>query len=633
MGDDERALRQSLDGVRDGLERLLAASIAHAARAEPGEPAAPAPVPPRLAQLATALGLDAFEQHVVLLAAGCELDGRIAELVAELHGDPDAGRPTFGLALLALDGATHKAATPAGPLRYWRLVEPGAGPVLRAPLELDERVLDQLLGVEHLDERLAGLVQPWAGHGEALTPPQETAAADLRQAWRAPEAPVVHLQAPTDEEARGVAVTACAHDGLRLCRIDGADVPEDVTARTALARLWDREAALGEVALLVEHAELRPAARLADALHGPVVVLAATGPDIARRPLRTVHVAPSTPQQRRALWSGALGDRAAALNGTLDTVAAQFDLPPSRIREAVARAGALAGGDDDAIARELWATSRAAARVRLDDLAERLEPSATWEDLVLPSAQLDTLHEIAAHVRRRPVVHHDWGFAVPGARGLGVAALFAGASGTGKTMAAEVLAAELQLDLFRIDLSGVVSKYVGETEKNLRRVFAAAEAGGAILLFDEADALFGKRSEVRDSHDRYANIEVSYLLQRMEAYRGLAVLTTNMQEAIDPGFLRRLRFVVGFPFPDAAQRETIWRRIFPPGVPVDDLDPQRLAALSVAGGSIRSIALGAAFLAADEGRAVAMRHVERAARSEFAKLERPFPGLDREAPR
>jgi SpoVK/Ycf46/Vps4 family AAA+-type ATPase len=225
-------------------------------------------------------------------------------------------------------------------------------------------------------------------------------------------------------------------------------------------------------------------------------------------------------------------------------------------------------------------------------------------------------------MRQRSRVYEEWGFGDSAVRGLGISALFAGPSGTGKTMAAEVLARELCLDLYCIDLSQVVSKYIGETEKNLRCVFDAAEGGGAILLFDEADALFGKRSEVRDSHDRYANIEVSYLLQRMETYRGLAILTTNLKNALDPAFLRRLRFVVTFPFPDAAERAEIWRRAFPARTPTERLDQARLARLNIAGGNIRNIALHAAFLAADAGQPVGMAHVLRAARGEYVKLEK-----------
>jgi vesicle-fusing ATPase len=207
-------------------------------------------------------------------------------------------------------------------------------------------------------------------------------------------------------------------------------------------------------------------------------------------------------------------------------------------------------------------------------------------------------------------------------------ALFAGPSGTGKTMAAEVLANELQLDLYRIDLSQVVSKYIGETEKNLNRIFGAAEANGAILLFDEADALFGKRSEVKDSHDRYANVEISYLLQRMEAYRGPAILTTNFRSSLDLAFLRRLRFVVEFPFPDAKQRAAIWERIFPQQTPLSEVDSDRLARLALAGGAIRTIAINAAYSAAEEGTAVAQRHILAAARREYAKLDKPITAAE-----
>jgi SpoVK/Ycf46/Vps4 family AAA+-type ATPase len=276
------------------------------------------------------------------------------------------------------------------------------------------------------------------------------------------------------------------------------------------------------------------------------------------------------------------------------------------------------------LAAALWDACRVQARPRLDGLAQRIEPSATWDDLVLPGQQKQLLGQIALHVRQRTKVYQSWGFASKGSRGLGISALFAGPSGTGKTMAGEVLANELRLDLYRIDLSQVVSKYIGETEKNLRRVFDAADEGTAILLFDEADALFGKRSEVKDSHDRYANIEVSYLLQRMEAYRGLAILTTNRRNALDAAFLRRIRFVVEFPFPEATQRAEIWRRVFPEQTPTEGLRIDRLARLNAAGGHIRNIAMGAAFLAADGDEPVRMSHLLCAARSEFAKLERPL---------
>ncbi|MGH9586172.1 MAG: ATP-binding protein, partial [Acidobacteriaceae bacterium] len=308
---------------------------------------------------------------------------------------------------------------------------------------------------------------------------------------------------------------------------------------------------------------------------------------------------------------------AASLNGFLDNLAEQFHLSARTIHAT----GSINGSARPA---QLWNACRALARPRLEDLAQRIVPNAAWDDLILPETQKSILHQIAGQVSTRMKVHETWGFSAKTRRGLGISALFAGESGTGKTLAAEVLAAELGLDLYRIDLSAVVSKYIGETEKNLRQVFDAAEEGGVLLLFDEADALFGKRGDVKDSHDRYANIEVGYLLQRMEAYQGLAVLTTNLKSSIDRAFQRRLRFIVSFPFPDAQQREAIWSRTFPAATPTHNLNPALLAQLKVPGGEIRNIALNATFLAAKATQPVDMSHLLEASRLEAQKIERPI---------
>jgi SpoVK/Ycf46/Vps4 family AAA+-type ATPase len=343
----------------------------------------------------------------------------------------------------------------------------------------------------------------------------------------------------------------------------------------------------------------------------------------------SLELEPPSLAEQEQLWRQALSalPLAVDLNGHIESLAMQFPLSGAAIERVCARLlvepERLALPTDE-LARQLWNACRLQARPALDDLAQRLAPSARWEQLVLPEEQRRLLQEIVAHVRQRVTVYERWGFGHQGARGLGISALFAGGSGTGKTLAAEVLAHELGLDLYRIDLSAVVSKYIGETEKNLRRIFDAAEEGGAVLLFDEADALFGKRSEVKDSHDRYANIEVGYLLQRMETYRGLAILTTNLKHALDPALLRRLRFILHFPFPDVAMRLEIWRRIFPPNLPREGLDLEKLARLHVAGGNIRNIALYAAFLAAEAGEPLRMSHLLRAAAVEYAKLEKPL---------
>ena len=276
----------------------------------------------------------------------------------------------------------------------------------------------------------------------------------------------------------------------------------------------------------------------------------------------------------------------------------------------------------------LWTACLARTRPQLDNLAQRLEPRAAWADIVLPPVEKNLLRQIADQVGNRTRVYNEWGFARKMNRGLGISALFAGDSGTGKTMAAEVIANELRLNLYRIDLSAVVSKYIGETEKNLRRLFDAAEDGGAILFFDEADALFGKRSEVKDSHDRYANIEINYLLQRMETYRGLAILATNVKSALDTAFVRRLRFIVDFPFPGLVERKAIWRGVFPPEAKTRGLDFDRLARLNLTGGNIHNVALNAAFLAVRSDKAVSMPLVLDAARAEFRKLGRPLSESD-----
>ncbi|MGH2930429.1 MAG: ATP-binding protein, partial [Solirubrobacteraceae bacterium] len=265
---------------------------------------------------------------------------------------------------------------------------------------------------------------------------------------------------------------------------------------------------------------------------------------------------------------------------------------------------------------------RLRARSRATGLATVIEPRRNWDDLVLPERLLQQLQELSMQVAQRPVVYEHWGFGERLGRARGITALFAGPSGTGKTMAAEVLAGALGVDLQRIDLAGVVDKYIGETEKHLRTIFDAAERSGALLFFDEADALFGKRSDVRDSHDRYANIEVDYLLQRMEDYPGLAVLATNRKASLDAAFTRRLRFVMDFPFPDIVARRRIWQGALPAGAPVKDLDLDVIARLELSGGSITTVAVNAAFAAAAAGSPVGMAQVAHAARDELIKLER-----------
>ncbi|WP_329549067.1 ATP-binding protein [Streptomyces sp. NBC_01356] len=603
---------------------------------------APAPTPkgsaidgPSIAPLdalTACFGLTPFERDLVLLAAAYELDPTTAARCAAAGADPERAHPTFSLALAALDGAHWSALTPVAPLRRWRLVDlDDETRLTRSRLRLDERILHFLLGSPYLDARLHGQLRR-APVPDELPASYDLAAGRVTAGWTTtarPGAPLLVEVVGGDLRSRAdIAAAAAARSGLGLYEMSAEDIPTDPAQRDLLARLWQREAILLPAALLVEVGELDRDQRAATEafLAGaavPVVVSSADPRPTERSRGERVNVPRLDDEEQFGLWAGAFEDVADIDEGQLRSLVAQFQLPPHVIRSAADTVRRDLPGEDELDAASLaWRAGLGEARLGMDELGRRIEPEAGWHDLVLHERQTSTLREIVAHVRRRATVHQEWGFAATLRRGLGVTALFAGGSGTGKTLAAEVMAKELGLDLFVIDLSQVVSKYIGETEKNLRKVFDAAERGGALLLFDEADALFGKRSEVKDSHDRYANLEVSYLLMRMEAYRGLAILTTNMKKALDTAFMRRIRFVVDFPFPAEHERAEIWRRVLPPQTPTKGIDPELLAQLTVAGGSIRNIALSGAFLAAEEGDRLQMRHMLAAARTEYVKLER-----------
>ncbi len=582
------------------------------------------PAPAAIDTLARLFELSAFERDVLLLAAGVEMDARIAALCGHGSGQPQRPWASFGLALAALPQAHWSAVAPLESLRRWRLVEvDDAAGLTAARLRLDERVLHFIGGLNYLDHRLHPLLDPVPPPGPMSEAHREIAARAI-EGLRAAVGRLPRLMLAGDDASgqQDVAAAVAARLGIGLHRLRGADVPAVAGEQAALAALWAREAALLGAGLLVTHEEgdaSAALARLVARIDGLVIVAGRDVPSCDGDVLRYTVDRPDVPERRR-LWQAALGAKAEAIAPALDTLASQYRLGARRIVEIAACA---CGEDPEQDIAALHRASRGEAAA-MPGLAQQIDARARWDDLVLPQAQRLALEQIAVHARHRVTVHHEWGFADKSARGLGIATLFWGDSGTGKTLAAEVLANELGLALYRIDLSAVVSKYIGETEKNLRKLFDAAEDAGAILLFDEADALFGKRSEVKDSHDRYANIEVSYLLQRMEAYCGLAILTTNHKAALDGAFQRRLRFVVHFPFPDQAQREGIWRAVFPADTPLDGIDYAKLARLSVAGGTIRNIALSAAFLAAEAGTPIGMVHLLRGAHLEAAKRDKPY---------
>ncbi len=587
--------RHDAEQARDLARRLL-----------PGESA--------LDRVTRGFGLSVFERSLLLLAAGPEL---VAAVGDELMAACGCERPSFGFALSLLPEAHWSALTPSAPLRRWnlvRLLDP-ATPTF-SPLTADERVLHHLVGAGYLDSELAAAARPVPGP-PYLPGPLRRAATMVADCWARRRA--VHLYGPQGANLRAVAAAAAAHQRRTLLVAPVADLPSETGELCRMLRSMEREAVLSDCAWGIDLRHADPAerdriVRVTEDLQAPVVLLSDDQTPVHARLLTGVGISRLDLDERRDLLRSALR-RAGAPTADEDTdqAAGVFDLTVDAA-EAAAR--------DAASGVPLWHACRERSRSSLAGLAQVLRPQAGWADLVLPEGQQAQLRALASSVRHRATVLGDWGFASRSARGLGRTALFAGPSGTGKTLAAEVLAGDLGLDLVRTDLSQVLSKWVGETEQNLNRVFAAAEDSAAVLLFDEADALFGKRAEVRDSHDRYANLQTGYLLQRLESFRGLAILTTNAASALDPAFTRRLHTVVNFPYPNLSAREALWRGAFPAPTPVEGLDLAGLAAEDLAGGDIAAAALSAAYLAAAEQGPVTWEHVRTALRWELAKSGR-----------
>ncbi|TAL25800.1 MAG: ATP-binding protein [Aquabacterium sp.] len=612
----------------------------------------------RLPRLQRAFGLDDFECDVLLLCLAPEIDLRYERLYAWLQDDVTRKRPGVALVLdlLAADLQVRldlRARFEAGAaLRRLRLVEladdAGHAPstLSAKALKLDERMAAFLLGGDEPDERLRvacrvlrdGLpldeLQLHAQELQAL----RAVAARVCDAARPGPPLLLHLRGPRGAGKLEAAASLARELGRPLLQVDLAqlagDAPQDFDGGWRLAL---REAGLQDALPcctgfegLTEVQRDALLQALSDfAAHGggsPVCCLLsqqAWEPAGAWRGVPHAQVALSLPDaaQRGQLWRSALP----AMDENIDreALASSFRLGRAQIRDAAAT---LLRWQEHRGAGWQRARLHEACRVhahhRLSSVARKVEPRYGWHDIVLPEDRMAVLREICNHVTYRGRVWGEWGFDRKLAMGKGLAVLFAGPSGTGKTMAAEVLAAELGLDLYKIDLASVISKYIGETEKNLGRVFDEAESSGAILFFDEADALFGRRSEVRDSHDRYANVEVGYLLQRLESFEGMTILATNFRKNMDEAFVRRLQFSLDFPFPDAADRRRIWDSVWPDALPRDaQVDAAELARrFEMTGGNIRNVALAAAFMAADDGQRVRLEHVLRATRREYQKM-------------
>ncbi|MEU0056340.1 ATP-binding protein [Streptomyces sp. NPDC006334] len=636
--DPLRGLYLSEEAVR----HLLTTPATTAAPDAPDSPLG-APGPDPLTALAARLSLTDLDTAILLVALAPDLDRRFEPLYGYLNDDVSRRRATTGLALDLCAVPAHLAAARArlhagAPLRALGLLdlEEPERPFLSRSLRVPDRVLGHLLGDDTPDAALHGRLHPLP---EPLPADDEHFTARLAALLR--NGPLTaYLR--EHREGDGVASIAAALEaaGVRALRFTG---PEDRVPELL------REARLGALALVLSGLPERPGPLVTALTAATDVTVLLTDPrpydphwsphdpltlDAPRR--RTGGTAAwsaaleaaATPNAERADHNGPAGDNAPAGAFDLAAAVAPYRLGGERIARAARAAQGLAAFDGGPLtAAHIRLAARQQSASGLERHARRIRPAVGWQDLVLPERPLTQLRELALRARHRDRVLGDWRLSAGGGRGRGVLGLFAGESGTGKTLSAEVVAAELGLDLYVVQLSSVVDKYVGETEKNLERIFTEADRTDAVLLFDEADAVFGKRSEVKDAHDRYANMESAYLLQRLESFDGIALLTTNLRANIDEAFTRRLDLVVDFPFPDAGQRLALWRHGLSHVPCADGIDPAPLAAqFELAGGSIRSAVVTAAYLAAGRGEPVGDGDLLEGARREYRKAGRLVPG-------
>jgi len=580
----------------------------------------------RLEEAGAKLGLSSLEQSVLAVCAAPELSPRYGRLYAYLHDDVTRklASPRLVARLLARDGATEADvlacfATEA-PLRArgaLRLLDPGGPiPLAERQVKTADRLAAFLLGAR-LDEpsrdgRLRLLPVP------PYDPGRQATVEELRSLLAVESRLPVVVAGPD-----AAALLAMALDRpLALLDVHQAVEPESMLDGELAAALAGAQLCFDGLDRLDPGERVRVELTLAARSARSLFCADARETAVALGDMTALLVEVPLPAlaERRVVW--------AALTSTdhVEEVAAKFRLSVGQIAEGAeaARLAAASRGEAAPLPADLDLGARQASSTRIGELATRLEPAFDWNDLVLPERQREVLASVSSYLRHRDLVLSEWGYDRAVARDQGMKVLFAGESGTGKTMAGQVLAHDLGLELFRIDLATIVSKYIGETEKNLDRIFDAADGSNAILFFDEADALFGKRSEVRDSHDRYANIEVAYLLQKMESYAGAVILATNFRQNLDEAFLRRLDFVIDFPFPEPEDRERIWQLLLPEQAPLnEDIDVPFLAGqFKLSGGSIRNVSLAAAFLAAEDGGSISMRHLIRGVALEYGKLGR-----------
>ncbi|QDT90452.1 ATP-binding protein [Gimesia algae] len=612
-----------------------------------------------LSQLSHQFQLSAFEESILLLCLAFELDTQIGWMCGQIQDQTVYSCPNFGLAMSLFNQPQWQiesewiAIPPGRPLRKCRLVDfrhSTGTPVFGEELQLEETILHYLRGVQSVDVRLAFSATPFTKTGAGLSPSQKSSLDHALQTIcsTSTSSVVVQLLGSNPEESLRFACALARRIQLKLFGMPLERLPASALDLEDFAQLWQRDSTLFDLVLTLDAQQTGGATepvsssrvrQLLEQVQTPVFIITRERLDLPGAGDICIDVTAPAVTEQYDVWKKALPadlDDRLQLAGELSW---QFTLDHRTIQNVIDDVtGQAKVPTHSEIARLIRRACRERTRPRLEGLAQRIEIKSTWSDLVLEADSEAILKQLCGQVRHRWCVYNEWGMIDHMNRGLGISALFAGKSGTGKTMAAEVLAKELDLDLYRVDLSSVVNKYIGETEKHLRRLFDAFESCGAILFFDECDALFGKRSEVKDSHDRYANIEINYLLQRLESYRGLVILATNNRNALDTAFLRRLRFAVTFEMPAFDQRLQIWKQILPQepakgedsAIPISSLDYERLAQFHFSGGNIQNVVLNSAFRAASrpKHKRVTMEDLLKSAKDEYLKLERPINESD-----
>lgn len=591
----------------------------------------------RLTLVGQIFGLSDSEQAVLALALAQEtfpLRFRIlAAASLGLQEDILSASLTAYLCLTWLENADPAALLEEAPLLNWGLLRTGEGLTpdqSMKTLSVAPGVLAFVQGHDGPDPELAEVANLLQGAG-SLSDSQEAQVTQARKfLTQEPDTRGVVFYGTAATALAAVAVQALGDGDRRVLKVDAAAIASRPNEARALARAVGRDSRLKNLRVVVDATGDIPEEQsledtiqlLLNLVSGPVGVLSPTSlPLRSERAFLPLEVTPPTPSEGRERWATALDIREDEPTVKLLGDQFRFSLDQIDLLAREARAALPAKASPTQRAERAWEAARTANRHLMGALAQRVSGDATWTDLVLPEADRRVLEQIVAHIRHRSTVYETLGMAHSG-RGKAVAALFSGPSGTGKTLSAEVLANELKLDLYRVDLASTVSKYIGDTEKNLRRIFDAAEAGGCILLFDEADSVFGKRTEVRHANDRYANVQVNYLLQRMETFGGLTILTTNLESSMDSAFMRRIGYVLNFRAPGYAERERLWRRVFPATLDLSEVDFAWLARAELSGGSIRSVATNAVFMSVARGEPLGTELLREALLLEYRKQGR-----------